>query len=737
MCVKLLSGTGMAWALVILAGGAEPPAQNPSTDPIPQLRQYRDFAMGRAGEAGRGRELFNNGQRALCAMCHSVDGTSDKAGPDLSTIGDKFPRRGLVDAILEPSAAIAIGYGTTIVETNGGEASAGVIKQSTDAWLELKGVDGQPVRIAKSDIKEQRTSEVSLMPPGLAAGLTLEEFADLIAYLESLRQSANAFAAAPGMPSQIPVAAHAVELQPFFSSEVRLKRPVWFGEVPGFTNRFVVLEHGGVSWIIERTAAGDTQRALVDLSGTVRVGGATGLLGLAFHPKFQENRKYYLKYQIVEDGRISTLLVERQFAADFKSDSGEPPRQLLKIPSVTQDHNGGCIEFGPDGFLYLGMGDTGPQRDPQGHGQDLNLLLGKILRIDVERQDGELAYAIPTGNPFRNTAGARPEIWAYGFREPWRFSFDRATGDFWVGDVGQDQIEEVAIVRAGENHGWNVFEGFTPYSNRYRRDDAKYVPPVFAYAHREGVSITAGYVYRGQRAPQMQGRHICGDFESRRMWALSQTDRALTSVVEIGRAPTRIVSFGEDSAGEIYLVGYDLGIIYRMNLAAVDPTPLETRILADTSEREPVRWRYSLEAPADDWFRPEFNDASWMSAPGGFGSRGTPGAVVRTEWRTRDIWLRREFHIPTDTPATESLALRLHHDEDTEVYLNGIEAARLPRWTSGYIEVPINAEAAQSLRAGKNVMAIHCRQNGGGQYIDAGLIQFVRPISPSNPKASQ
>lgn len=734
--------------LGVLLGFGQPVvlAQNPRpANPVPQplapaLRAHTDFAMRSDGDAARGRVLFANEQRAACAKCHSVDGSSGKAGPDLFAVGDKFPRRELIRALLEPSAAIAVGYGTTIVETKSGEEFQGVIKESTDAWLELKGADGLAVRIAKRDIQGQRTSEVSLMPDGLEGGMTHQEFADLVAYLEGLRQPESAFASTQGMPVQIPVAARAVELQPLFDASVRLNRPLWFGEVPGFTNRFVVLEHGGRSWIIERTADGDTQETLVDLSGTVRVGGATGLLGLAFHPKFRENWKYFLKYQIVENGRISTLLVERRFSADFRSDSGQPARPLLKIPAVTQDHNGGPIEFGPDGFLYIGTGDTGPQRDPQGHGQDLKMLLGKILRIDVDRQEGELPYAIPADNPFRHATNARPEIWAYGFREPWRFSFDRATGDFWVGDVGQDRVEEVAIVRAGENHGWNVFEGFAPFSNRFRRDEAKYIAPIFAYPHRVGVSVTAGYVYRGRRAPLMQGRHICGDFESRRLWALAETNRVLTSVVEIGRAPTRIASFTEDSQGEIYLVGYDLGVIYRMNLATIDPTPLETRTLADTSEREPVRWRYSLQTPADDWFAPAFNDASWTNAPGGFGSPGTPGAVVRTEWRTRDIWLRREFNLPTNAPPStdQSLALRLHHDEDTEIYLNGVAAARLPRWTSGYIEVPLSAEAARTLRAGRNVMAIHCRQNTGGQYIDAGLIQFVRPNPPStsSPKTS-
>jgi putative heme-binding domain-containing protein len=727
--------------LLSFALGATGPAASAQTaaPPLtPALRAYVDFAMRNDGDAARGRALFASEQKASCTKCHSVDGTSSLAGPDLSFVGDKFPRRELIRAVLEPSATVAVGYGTTIVETRSGAQLQGIVKQAAESFLELKGADGLPVRIARNEIKEQRTSEMSLMPEGLEAAFTHQEFADLVTYLESLRPPASAFASAQGTPAQIPAAAQGVELVPFFSGNIQLNRPLWFGAMPGFTNRFVVLEHGGGSWIIERASEGDTQSPLLDLRGAVRVGGATGLLGLAFHPKFRENRKYYLKYQIVENGRISTLLVERLFAPDFKNDSGQPARRLLKIPAVTQDHNGGPIVFGPDGFLYVGTGDTGPQRDPQGHGQDMSLLLGKILRIDVDRQDGELPYAIPSDNPFRHTARVRPEIWACGFREPWRFSFDRATGDFWVGDVGQDRFEEVAIVRAGENHGWNVMEGFTPFSNQHRRDGVNYVPPVFAYSHRLGVSVTAGYVYRGKRAPVMAGRHICGDFESRRIWALAQTNRVLASVVEIGRAPTRIASFAEDSEGELYLVGYDLGIIYRLNLGGIDPAPLETRVVAETAEREPVRWRYSLQPPTDDWFRPEFNDSSWPNAAGGFGTRGTPGAVVRTEWRTRDIWLRREFIVSTNTAraSVHSVALRLHHDEDTVVYLNGVEAARLPRWTPGYIETPISAEAARTLRAGRNVIAIHCRQNSGGQYIDAGLVQLVRPATVSSTKTS-
>lgn len=728
------SFVGLAMSLTFSVVLAQVPAQR---NPITRTA-YSEFALRQDGNAERGRDLFLSNPKTACFQCHRIDNRHDTAGPNLAAVGDKFPRRELIQAILAPSSSIAVGYGATLVETKDGESIQGVVQQSTAETLELRLVEGQLRRIPKSEIVSQNALPTSLMPEGLETGLTLQEFADLIAFLESLRLPENAFASTQGMPAQIPKAAHSLGFTPLFGQRVRLTHPVWLGEIPGATNRFIVLEHGGKSWIINPTDASDSQSLFLDLSKDVRVGGATGLLGLCFHPQFTENRKYYLKYQLAVDGRISTVLVERQFSPDFRGDSSQPSRELLRIPSVTQDHNGGSIEFGPDGLLYLGMGDTGPQRDPQGHGQDMTTLLGKLLRIDVNRTEAGRAYGIPKDNPFVNAPNARPEIWAAGFREPWRFSFDRTTGDCWVGDVGQDQIEEVSIVRAGENHGWNVYEGFTPFSNQYRQTNGQYTPPIFAYSHRLGVSITAGYVYRGAHAPRLVGQHICGDFESRRLWALQQTNRILQRVIEIGRAPSRIASFTQFSTGELGLVGYDSGECYTLNLGEVDPTPLETRILTPTSEKEPLVWSHTLEVPAPDWMLPSFTTSTWSKSPGGFGTYGTPGSVVRTEWRSADIWIRREFLLKPDQipKSAESIALRIHHDEDVEVYLNGVEAAKLPRWTSGYVDVPLRPEAVKSLKPGTNLLAIHCHQNGGGQYIDAGLIQFVRADSGTSIQAS-
>jgi len=534
------------------------------------------------GEAARGKEIFFSETKAACFKCHSVDGTASKAGPDLYAVGDKFPRRDLIRSILEPSAAIAIGYGATVVETKSGDEIVGIVKQATDAFIDLATADGKTSRVRTSEIKSQRGSNVSLMPEGLHAALSLSEFADVVGYLTTLRQPENALTSNAGMPEIIPALATPVRIEPFFSEELRFPHSfvhapgdvrsglVWFTQIPGLSNSFLVIHQTGKIWFLEKGAAGDTKTLFGDFSSELfNERGPNGLLGFAFHPQFRANRKYYLKHQVFEEGKIATTLVEKVAANDFRKDSGRPSRRLLKIVSTTQDHSGGCIQFGPDGYLYLGMGDTGPQQDPQGHGQDLKLLLAKMLRIDVDHFDDTHPYSIPSDNPFRARNDARPEIYAYGFREPWRFSFDRVTGDLWVGDVGQDRVEEVSIVRPGENHGWNVYEGFEPFSNRYRKEDAAYTAPVFAYRRKYGNSITGGYVFRGDKQSSFYGVYICGDYTSERIWGLKQENRKLKAVREIGISPQNIASFGTDEAGNVYVVGYE-GMVYKLDFSSAN-----------------------------------------------------------------------------------------------------------------------------------------------------------------------
>jgi putative heme-binding domain-containing protein len=683
------------------------------------LVAFEHHAMEHSGDAGRGRVVFN-AAGSMCASCHSIDGSGGKVGPDLGAIGDKFGKRDLIRSVLEPAATVAVGYGTTTIRTKDGQSRVGVIKSSGAEVVELMGVDGVVVKVPAGEIASQSTADVSLMPAGLHAAMGLEGFTDLIAYLESLRAATGG--GLPGSPERIPLASRPAELVPL--SATAFDHPTWFGWIPGRgTDAALVLEHAGRIWRLDQKGK-ESRELVLDLRGVVRQGGATGLLGMDFHPGYGMNRRYFLKYQVVEDGVISTVIEERAMRADRDVDSGNPGRQLLKIRSVTQDHNGGSIGFGPDGFLYFGMGDTGPQRDPQGHGQDMSMLLGKLMRIDVDGRDAGLGYAVPADNPFVGKEGIRPEIWASGFREPYRLSWDSKTGDLWVGDVGQDRIEEVSIVRRGENHGWNVYEGHQPFSERFRRTGETYVPPVMSYSHRHGVSVTGGHVYRGTKAPRLEGWYVFGDYESRRIWALTQRDRQLGQVVEIARAPTRITAFARDPDGELYGVGFNDGMIYRLALEGVDPRPLETRVVAETSERTPVSWRVRAERPAAEWSGESFDDSAWRVAPGGFGSEGTPGGVIRSDWRGADLWLRREFQVAPDLAAAAGdLLLRLHHDEDVEVFLNGREVLHRQGWTREYIDERIEA----ALKPGRNVLAIHCHQNGGGQFIDAGLLKTVAP----------
>jgi putative heme-binding domain-containing protein len=544
---------------------AQAPAGSPGLD------AYRKYALTHEGDVARGARLFADDPKLACSKCHSVDGRASKAGPDLFAVGDKFGRRDLVDAVLMPSATISPGYGTTIVETKAGVEYQGILKQATDFGVQVMGADGQLVAIATADIKEQRGSTVSLMPEGLQAGLSLQEFTDLTEYLATLQQPESTLVSHHGMPGLIPQLAKPVTARPFFSQELKLPRSkVQTGltalhQVPGLSNVFLVLHQKGMIWMMEKTAAGEEKTVFADLTGEVfSERGPNGLLDLAFHPKFRENRKYYLKYQVFEEGKVATIILEKQLAADFKSDSGRPPRRVLKIVSVAEDHSGGCLQFGPDGFLYIVMGDTGPHNDPNGHAQNLQLLLGKLMRIDVDHAEDGKAYAIPADNPFRGRADARPEIWAYGFRNPWRFSFDPVTGDLWLADVGQDRVEEVDIVHRGKNYGWNVYEAFERFSNQYRVEGRTFTPPVFAYRRKYGNSITGGYVYRADKESSFYGVYLCGDYTSKRIFGLTQENGALKTVRQIGSIPQQLVSFGTDEAGHIYAVGYE-GMIYRLD----------------------------------------------------------------------------------------------------------------------------------------------------------------------------
>jgi len=552
-----------------LAGAGKLSAASPAS----KLDAYRKHALTQEGDATRGKKLFNDEQRLGCTKCHSIDGSANKAGPDLMSAGDAFGRRDLVESVLRPSATISPGYGTVVIETKAGDVFQGVLKQSTAAELQLMGADGKRVSIATAEIKEKSGSAVSLMPEGLEASISPQEFTDLIEYLTTLKQPASALVSHHGMPELIEPLANPVSVHPFFKTEFKVRRGkaetglTSFRQVPGASNVFLVLQQKGIIWKVTRTESDEERAVFADLTADVFSDrGPNGLLDVTFHPKFRENRKYYLFYQVFDGEKVLTYIDEKEFAADFGGDSGKPARRVIQFVSVAEDHSGGCLMFGRDGFLYLVMGDTGPHNDPNGHAQNLELLLGKLLRIDVDHAEASKAYAVPADNPFRGQSDARPEIWAYGFRNPWRFSFDRLTGDLWLADVGQDRVEEVDVVHRGENYGWNVFEGFEPFSNQYRKPGRTFTTPLFAYRRKYGNSITGGYVYRGDSKSSFYGVYLCGDYTSKLIFGLTQENGVLKTARQIGSVPQRLVSFSEDEMGNLYAVGYE-GMVYAIDFS--------------------------------------------------------------------------------------------------------------------------------------------------------------------------
>ena len=516
------------------------------------------------GDAAAGKKLFEEPQKVACAQCHTTDGKGGKAGPDLFAIGDKFGRDDLIQQVLEPSASIAVGFSTTVIRTKSGELFQGIIKESGEQGVGLMGSDWKLLHFKPADIDQQKTTDLSLMPEGFEGAMSQQQFADLIAYLTSLKAPQSNAMAFHGMPPEIPALKTPVKLEQINSGKNAFKHPSWFGPVPGLADTFTVVEHEtGTVWLFHKNSSDESKTKFLETGRADR--GTRGLIGMAFHPKFAENRKYYVVRHDVDGKHFVSKILQGVAAADFKSDSGEPLKEIIALHGVTNGNHAGEIRFGPDGYLYIGSGDTGPQNDPEGHGQNLGTLLGKMLRIDIDHPDAGKAYSIPLDNPFVGKPGVRPEIWAYGLREPWRFSFDPVTNDLWVGDVGQDLYEEIDIVRKGENYGWNVMEGFERFSNKYRREAETFVPPVFAYTRRYGQSVTGGFVYRGNPKSSFYGVYIFGDYQKKRIFAITQKDRVLDQVRLIDNAPQSVVSFGQDEQGQIYMVGYE-GNIYKLDL---------------------------------------------------------------------------------------------------------------------------------------------------------------------------
>jgi glucose/arabinose dehydrogenase len=282
-----------------------------------------------------------------------------------------------------------------------------------------------------------------------------------------------------------------------------------------------------------------------------------GLLGLAFHPDYTRNGTFFVNYT-GENGE--TVVSQYQVSDDANQADPDSELILLRIPQPYANHNGGGLKFGPDGMLYIGTGDGGSGGDPLGNGQNLDTLLGKLLRIDV---NGEQPYAIPPDNPYVS-GGGLPEIWAYGLRNPWRFSFDRITGDLFMGDVGQNVWEEINFQpvnsSGGENYGWNLREGSHPFSSETTEG---LTDPVAEYSHEFGCSVTGGVVIRSPSLPAWNGIYIYGDYCTGTIWGLLQSEPGLWETTQVFDTNFTLSSFGEDASGEVYLIDYKGGV-YRL-----------------------------------------------------------------------------------------------------------------------------------------------------------------------------
>lgn len=331
------------------------------------------------------------------------------------------------------------------------------------------------------------------------------------------------------------------------------------------TNRVFVIAQAGVIYVFSNDADVKQTGIFLDISKQVESGGEKGLLGLAFHPDYTKNGYFYVNY--TKGNPLETIISRFKVSA---SDPGvaDPGSELilLRFSQPFSNHNGGKIAFGNDGFLYIATGDGGSYSDPGNRAQNRQELLGKILRIDVNKSSGDNHYSIPADNPFiKNTEGFREEIYAYGMRNPWRFSFDRQTNTLWAGDVGQNKIEEIDIIEKGGNYGWRLMEADECHKSR-NCDKSGLINPVWSYHQslENGRSITGGYVCRDKTLPSLSGKYIYGDYASGNIWALTHADKKAVTNDLLVTLSGGLSSFGEDSRNNLYVLNYGPGKIYRI-----------------------------------------------------------------------------------------------------------------------------------------------------------------------------
>jgi glucose/arabinose dehydrogenase len=339
--------------------------------------------------------------------------------------------------------------------------------------------------------------------------------------------------------------------------DLKFERPLWMTALPG--RRWLLVEQAGR--IRDIRAEATEAPVFLDLTDRVsRDSNEEGLLGLALHPGFATNHRFFVYYSAATPRR--SVLSEFRATPDGSAGLADTERVVLEIPQPYSNHNGGALLFGPDNKLYVSLGDGGSGGDPRGHGQNPETLLGSILRLDIDNVPAGATYGVPPDNPFANHPTARPEIWAYGLRNAWRMSFDRQTGQLWAADVGQDQVEEINIIEKGKNYGWALMEGNRKHANSHVPKDLKLAPPHHTYLHGLGMSVTGGYVYRGTKHPTLKGRYVYADFVSGRVWALTKETPPKADLL-VPMSGLFLASFAEDQKGELLLLAFD-GKLYEL-----------------------------------------------------------------------------------------------------------------------------------------------------------------------------
>ncbi|MFL2869850.1 MAG: PQQ-dependent sugar dehydrogenase [Pirellulaceae bacterium] len=350
--------------------------------------------------------------------------------------------------------------------------------------------------------------------------------------------------------------------------ELRIARPIVVTHANDGSNRLFVASQPGKIYCFENKADVSEPNLYLDIEESVRYidkENEEGLLGFAIHPEYKKNGQFFLFYTTTDEPHVSVISRFNVSSTDPSKADPDSEVELMRIPQPFWNHNGGTLAFGHDGFLYIALGDGGKANDPFKNGQNLATLNGSILRIDVDKKSNDRNYAIPADNPFVGLKEARPEIYAYGFRNVWRLSFDRETGALYAADVGQNIWEEINIVKKGGNYGWNLREAKHKFGDNGSDASDKLIDPIFEYHHDVGKSITGGHVYRGSAVPSLNGMYMYADYVSGKVWALEHTPGGeILGNHEIKSMKLPIITFGEDQQGEVYLTTQlGGGIIYK------------------------------------------------------------------------------------------------------------------------------------------------------------------------------